>query len=290
MDAADLEGYEYQVSLFALFALEVVAMRGKRVLIAGVCCILLFAQLAQVTQASAQDPSNAELKTLKGELEDLIALTKDLIKQSSGGSSGAPAASEAGPSKPAPAEGQSKGAAAAAGEKRKAQTSTSASASAAPTASTSSSTGHNASSAASYGLKVGDECQAKYSGDGKFYPARIVSTSGVGQHARFSVIFKGYDNTELISSEDLKPATSVEKKRPSQVTTEEEAEREKKRKKNAKKEATKLQKSEEQKGKQSAWQSFAKKGAKKGIHIPGVQGESMFASPDNPYGKGTFYM
>lgn len=212
-------------------------------------------------QAYAQDPDNSELATLKGELEDLIKLTKDFLG-STGSSTQEASSSKTADKSSKPTEAGS--------NKRKGAPGTSISA---------------ASSSLSSNLNVGDDCLAKYSGDGKFYPARIVSTSGSSKDARFSVIFKGYDNTELISASDLKPL-SDEKKRQMQLTAEEEADKEKRRKKNEKKAATKAVKTQEQKSKQSAWQSFAKKGAKKGISIPGVQGESMFASPNNPHGRG----
>ena len=40
--------------------------------------------------------------------------------------------------------------------------------------------------------------------------------------------------------------------------------------------------------KQNSWQKFAKKANKKGIHIAGSEGKSIFKTPDNPYGRGTF--
>jgi len=77
----------------------------------------------------------------------------------------------------------------------------------------------------------------------------------------------------------------TESKKRAMQFAEEEAEKEKKRRKNEKKVENKEAKAAEQVSKQQAWQSFAKKGVKKGINIPGVSGESMFKSPDNPYGK-----
>lgn len=123
----------------------------------------------------------------------------------------------------------------------------------------------------------------------------------------YTVVFKGYDSTELLSASEIKPMTDS-KKRALEMS-ELDAEREKKRKKNDKKNETKAVKAAEQLEKQKSWQSFAKKGAKKGVSIPGLvsrppfsisrgsrahavsirssqSGESMFASPDNPYGKG----
>lgn len=42
---------------------------------------------------------------------------------------------------------------------------------------------------------------------------------------------------------------------------------------------------DEAKGKQNSWQKFGKKAAKKGIHIAGLEGKSVFQTPDNPYGE-----
>jgi len=45
------------------------------------------------------------------------------------------------------------------------------------------------------------------------------------------------------------------------------------------------QKTAEQVSKQAAWQKFAKKGEKKGVVIAGLQGKSIFQTPDNPHGR-----
>jgi survival-of-motor-neuron-related-splicing factor 30 len=107
-------------------------------------------------------------------------------------------------------------------------------------------------------LKVGDECQARYSGDSKFYPARIISLGGSLDNRVYSVIFNGYDtSTELVTAINLKPLTDS-KKRALEISIED-IEKEKKKKKNEKKLESRQAKSKEQQGKQSAWQSFAKK-------------------------------
>jgi survival-of-motor-neuron-related-splicing factor 30 len=56
--------------------------------------------------------------------------------------------------------------------------------------------------------------------------------------------------------------------------------------KKAQKEEDRKSRVAEQNSRQSSWQSFAKKSTKKGVHIPGVKGESLFKTPDNPYGRG----
>ena len=113
-------------------------------------------------------------------------------------------------------------------------------------------------------------------------------------------MFKGYNTTELLKANDLKPlppsyqqnanfagasAGGASGKR--KLTKEEELERERKKKKNEKKLETRAAKAKEQNEKQASWQKFAKKSEKKGIVIAGVAGTSIFKTPDNPYGKGS---
>ena len=138
---------------------------------------------------------------------------------------------------------------------------------------------------------AGDECLAKYSGDGGWYPARINSVGGSAEKRVYSIIFKGYNNTELIEANMLKAlpanytsmAPSSNKRKADLV---EEQEREKRRKKNEKKLEVRAAKAKEQNQKQATWQKFAKKSEKKGVHIAGVAGTSIFKTPDNPLGKG----
>ena len=139
---------------------------------------------------------------------------------------------------------------------------------------------------------AGDECLAKYSGDGQWYPARIASVGGSTENRQYSVMFKGYNTTELVNAAQLKalpagyaaPAPAAGSKR--KLTKSEEEERERKKKKNEKKVETRAQKAKEQNEKQATWQKFAKKSEKKGIHIAGVSGTSIFKTPENPLGRG----
>ncbi|KAI5475293.1 hypothetical protein MNV49_001635 [Pseudohyphozyma bogoriensis] len=220
-------------------------------------------QLSQVKLALAKDPSNAELLSLRDEVTSLITLTKEILA-----ASGPPASASA---SPAPA--------AAAAPKPSSSKAAPRPSSATPTPGGSTPT----PSAATLSLKSGDKCQARYSGDGKFYPARITSIGGSDSNRVFSVIFEGYDSTEIVSSGDIK-ALSEGKKRALEVS-EEDLEKERRRKKNEKKNETKAVKTQEQGERQKSWQSFAKKGAKKGLS--GVGGPSMFRSPDdgNPNAK-----
>ncbi|KAI8980657.1 hypothetical protein BD414DRAFT_420478 [Trametes punicea] len=138
---------------------------------------------------------------------------------------------------------------------------------------------------------AGDECLAKYSGDGQWYPARIASVGGSADNRVYSIVFKGYNNTELVNASQIKPLPpnyqgplpSASNKR--KLTKAEEEERERKKKKNEKKLEVKAAKAKEQQEKQASWQKFAKKSEKKGIHIAGVAGTSIFKTPDNPLGK-----
>lgn len=148
---------------------------------------------------------------------------------------------------------------------------------------------------------AGDDCLARYSGDGQWYPARITFVGGAPENHVYSIVFKGYNTTELVKSHELKPfnpnkashaagadhGAGVKRK----LTKEEEEEREKKKKKNEKKVAMKAEKAKEQQVKQQSWQKFAKKSEKKGqaAHIAGVVGKSIFKTPDNPMGKGTLH-
>ncbi|KZT05935.1 uncharacterized protein LAESUDRAFT_759825 [Laetiporus sulphureus 93-53] len=138
---------------------------------------------------------------------------------------------------------------------------------------------------------AGDDCLAKYSRDGAWYPARITSVGGSADNRAYSVMFKNYNSTELVNATQLKllppnyqsagPSAAGKRK----LTKVEEEERERKKKKNEKKLEVKAAKAKEQTEKQASWQKFAKKSEKKGIHIAGVSGTSIFKTPDNPLGR-----
>jgi survival-of-motor-neuron-related-splicing factor 30 len=145
-------------------------------------------------------------------------------------------------------------------------------------------------------LSAGDDCLARYSADGQWYPARITSVGGATENPVFSIVFKGYNTTELLKGLEIKPLPPNYKD-PStfngggaagkrKLTKAEEDERDKKKKKNEKKLEVRAQKAKEQTIKQQSWQKFAKKSEKKGVHIAGVAGTSIFKTPDNPLGKG----
>ncbi|KAI0348465.1 hypothetical protein BDW22DRAFT_92839 [Trametopsis cervina] len=152
---------------------------------------------------------------------------------------------------------------------------------------------------------AGDECLAKYSGDGQWYAARVASVGGAAENRQYSVVFRGYNSTEIVNASQIKALPSnysgpgiggggggsgaiggggsggAKRK----LSKEEEEERERKKKKNEKKLENKAAKAKEQTEKQATWQKFAKKSERKGIHIAGVSGTSIFKTPDNPLGR-----
>lgn len=199
------------------------------------------------------DPENAELQSLQEELQQLIALTEQVIAAS------------------------------------------------APAATSNSTAKKGAAPAATLPVfAAGEECLARWSKDDKWYPARITSVGGSDEKRVYSVVFRGYQDTEVVAANAVKrlppsqqqpfatstSSTSVtgSKKRKQ----EEEEEKERKKRKNEKKLEVRAQKSAEQDSKKATWQKFAVKSAKKGTAVPGVAGTSIFKTPDNPLGRGTF--
>ncbi|TBU48164.1 hypothetical protein BD309DRAFT_950120 [Dichomitus squalens] len=215
-------------------------------------------QLSQVELALSADPDNSELISLRSELKELIELTQAALAQHEATASS---------SKPSEASKKAHAAAAAAA----------------------------LGASSSKAWAAGDECLAKYSGDGQWYPARIASVGGSADNRQYSVVFKVYNNTELVSASQIKPlpgnytasasmgAASAGSKR--KLAKVEDEEKEKKKKKNEKKLEVRAAKAKEQQEKQMSWQKFAKKSEKKGIHIAGVAGSSIFKTPDNPLGR-----
>ncbi|KZV71299.1 hypothetical protein PENSPDRAFT_664468 [Peniophora sp. CONT] len=137
---------------------------------------------------------------------------------------------------------------------------------------------------------AGDDCLAKYSGDNSWYPARITSVGGSSQKPVYSIVFKGYNSTEIVDASVLKAlppnymqSAAYANKR--KLTPGEEEERERKKRKNEKKLEVRAAKAKEQNQKQQTWQKFAKKADKKGVHIAGTSGTSIFKTPDNPTGR-----
>ncbi|KAH9810680.1 hypothetical protein DFH28DRAFT_493479 [Melampsora americana] len=222
-------------------------------------------QLSQVNLALEKDSSNAEFLSLKEELVNLISLTKDFLAAQSSSKNTNQSTDDAKASQADPTSNPSnKNGPQAKSVKEKAKPS--------------------APSTSNVVLNPGDNCMAKYAGDGKYYPAKITTIGGSSDTRIYTVVFKGYDTTELVTASEIRPLTDPKKR--SLVENEQESDKDRKRKKNEKKTESKAAKAAEQMEKQKSWQSFAKKSVKKGVHIPGIVGESMFASPDNPFGKG----
>ncbi|KAF8311008.1 hypothetical protein DL93DRAFT_2061657 [Clavulina sp. PMI_390] len=136
----------------------------------------------------------------------------------------------------------------------------------------------------------GDDILAKYSGDNSWYPARITSVGGSEDRRVYSVVFKGYNSTELVQAGSVKPLPpgyqpSSATQSGSKRKAEEEAEKERKKKKNEKKAEVRAEKAKDQLNKQASWMRFAKKAEKKGAPIAGLAGTSIFKTPDNPHGR-----
>jgi hypothetical protein len=149
----------------------------------------------------------------------------------------------------------------------------------------------SATSTPAHTLAAGDECLAKYSKDNNWYPARITSLGGSAENRVYSIVFKGYNTTELVKAADLKQipvnsSTAAQSSNKRKLTKAEEEERDRKKKRNEKKLEVRAAKAKEQTQKQATWQKFAKKSEKKGVHIAGMSGTSIFKTPDNPLGKG----
>ncbi|CCF49232.1 hypothetical protein NDA11_000012 [Ustilago hordei] len=128
-------------------------------------------QLAQATTALKSDPDNADLQNLKSELENLISLTQSLVESTTDVTS---QAQHAGASQPAPRLQQvrRKG-------REKAQ------------------------------FTTGQEVLARYSADREFYPARIVAVAGDPASPTYTVVYKGYGNTDMVKASALKPIEPV---------------------------------------------------------------------------------
>ncbi|CAG8498494.1 10679_t:CDS:2 [Paraglomus occultum] len=182
-------------------------------------------QLDKVDNALQSDPENIELLKLKQDLTELINLTSDLID-----------AAEPNSPKKSPSNTTS-------------PKSQSLSSPTTPTSATSS------IPVFTRPIQVGDTCLARWSGDGQFYPATVTAIGGGDQV--FSVVFKGYNNVELVNVQDIKPK-------------------------------------EQRVVKQKQWLAFAHSAAAapgrrtnkaKRLVQPPINKKSIFATPENPEGK-----
>ncbi|KAM7360848.1 survival of motor neuron-related-splicing factor 30 [Cochliomyia hominivorax] len=205
-------------------------------------------QLQQVEAALLTDPENDELLKLKKDLEEVIALTRDLIKTQ--------------------LEEQKKSA--------YIEPSTS-----------KSSTSYDEIEAALLEAeklitpgktwKIGDKCQAKWTEDGQYYDATI---EGITDDGEVSVIFDAYQNRSTTLLKDLRERSarnevfpSNKRHRPNQK------EYLKKRKQKKLQRFKELEEEREQD--KNKWLNFTSKNSKK----HGMVVKSIFASPENVEGR-----
>ncbi|RHZ79661.1 hypothetical protein Glove_142g55 [Diversispora epigaea] len=209
-------------------------------------------QLDQVNLALKSEPESVELLKLKADLTELISLTSTIIEQESGSQS----------------------------PKKGTRSSISPKTNSTPTTPTS-----NTLTNFSKPLQVGDSCLARWSGDGQFYPAQITAIGGSDQV--FSVVFKGFNNVELVNVQDIKPLEKSKRK-----ASIDKKEKEKDHKKRKAGEGQK--KVNEQVAKQKSWLAFAsgpsvapgrKTTKTKRLVQPPINKKSIFATPENPEGK-----
>ncbi|ODN83087.1 hypothetical protein, variant 7 [Cryptococcus amylolentus CBS 6039] len=122
--------------------------------------------------------------------------------------------------------------------------------------------------------------------------ARVNAVVGSQESPLYTITFKGYTSSTNVPLSSLRPhdpnapIPQPQKRKNEELT---EKEKEKKKKKGDKWMETQKQRADEVKEKKNAWEKFGKKATKKGIHISGLEGKSVFRTPDNPYGRGMLY-
>ncbi|XP_055607697.1 survival of motor neuron-related-splicing factor 30 [Uranotaenia lowii] len=202
-------------------------------------------QLQQVEAALQTDPSNGELLKLKTDLEEVIDLTKELIRAQQETETKKSAYIE--PASTSYFEGF------AASEKKQAKPSVI--------------------------WKVGDKCSAKWIEDGQYYDATIEAITDTGE---VNVVFDAYQNRSTTTVNELKerkirnevfPSSSNKRMRPNQ--------KEYLKKKKQKKQQRFKELEEERECEKNKWLQFAAKNTKK----TGVKNKSIFASPDTVNGR-----
>ncbi|KAK0549526.1 hypothetical protein OC845_003064 [Tilletia horrida] len=267
-------------------------------------------QLEQVQTALMAEPENDELRNLESELHNLISMTRELIEQQEAEANAAAEAAAAAYS----GKGKRRSAEEAEAEEQGAEVwnehITDADAAAAATSSKSQSSAPVAQSGPARQYAAGEEVQAKYAGDGRWYPARITSIGGSVHNRVYSIVFKGFNTTELLPASDLRPTKSHASSHsqgfqsnssatsaspytnaassasyptqpngdPKTKALDLNAEKERKKRRVEKSKERHATKAVESQSKQQAWQKFAKK---KGA----IGGNSMFRTPDDPLAK-----
>ena len=211
-------------------------------------------QLEQVELALSKDPTNEELKKLQHDLKELITLTQQLEQQQQ----------KQPPTKKASQSPRT------------------------PVSSSPQISSPSTPALKTHQFSVGQDVMARWSGDGQFYRATITAIGGADQV--FSVVFRGYSDSEMLKAEDVKALDN--KKR--QGIFEDVASPKKKKEKAASSgsQATPKPKKKpsEVEVKKNAWLNFAssaenKKKKKKMAATP-INKKSIFKTPDNPEGKG----
>ncbi|XP_034475624.1 uncharacterized protein LOC117782710 isoform X1 [Drosophila innubila] len=206
--------------------------------------------LCQVEAALQTDPNNEELLKLKDDLEEVIKLTRDLIKtqleEQRKSSYIEPSSSKTASSN------YFDDIEAALLEAEKLVTSAKV-------------------------WKIGDKCQAKWTEDGQYYDATIEGITGKGE---VSVIFDAYQNRSTTTINELRERTtrnevfpSNKRHRPNQ--------KEYLKKRKQKKQQRFKDLEEERESDKNKWLNFTTKNQKK----PGMKVNSIFASPDNVSGR-----
>lgn len=273
--------------------------------------ISLKEQVADLETALLSDPNNEDLLTCKTELLELISLTETLLQQEQQ----LGASDSAAPVETTVAQASGRGVSATSSPYR---TSTASSGSGASTPITSTPTSTTASKGSNQPIyqsaaqsriwTVGDRCRAFYAEDGKYYEATILAVADGTQ--AYSVQYTGYSNSPPVTlgPENLKPMYDPRKHQQHTPATaivsgdSEEVKAGQKRGSDSGATASagaggvmkKKKKADagpsEQVQKQMAWQNFAKgkTGVKKGKTGSSGVGlkKSIFATPDNPEGKG----
>lgn len=129
--------------------------------------------------------------------------------------------------------------------------------------------------------KIGDKCQAKWTEDGQYYDATIEGITDLGE---VSVIFEAYQNRSTTTLKELKervvrnevfPSNSNKRQRPNQ--------KEYLKKKKQKKLQRFKELEEERETEKNKWLNFSTKTTKKTGTTMKVK--SIFASPDNVNGR-----
>lgn len=130
--------------------------------------------------------------------------------------------------------------------------------------------------------KIGDKCQAKWTEDGQYYDATI---EGITVGGEVSVIFDAYQNRSTTTLKELKERTTRNEVFPSSSSNKRRHPNQKEylKKKKLKKQQRFKELEAERETEKNKWLAFTTKSAKKSgsAGIP----KSIFASPDNVNGR-----